>query len=62
MFDDNVIEFECGGKCGRMFQKTIGWLRTHTHLVCDQCGTDNVLDASHLIAAAAAAEDRLKNL
>ena len=42
VFDDMIVDIICR-TCGGSQPKSIGWLRVHQKLVCDDCGSATVL-------------------
>jgi len=46
IFDTQSIDIPC--KCGKKHKRTIGWIKTNSHIKCD-CGTDITLDKSEFV-------------
>ena len=58
--EDHVLPIHCP-KCGAKIDKTVGWLRGNSELVCP-CGTTMHLEVSDVLQAVETLESALKRI
>ena len=58
IFDKARIEFSCPD-CDFQMAKEVGWLNSHSHIVCEGCGTSIRLETKSLKSGIASAENAI---